>query len=128
MGANSPYLFGKHLQAETRIELFKQATDTRPPEIASQGVRPLVTFGERWVTSIFDLFEENVRYFSPLLPEDRTASGEPIIEGQSPTLHHLNLHNGTVWRWNRPIYAPGKQRAHIRVENRILPAGPTATD
>ncbi len=128
LAANSPLFLGRKLWHESRIPVFQQAIDTRTPELVAQGVRPRVWFGERWITSVFDLFEENVRYFSPLLPEDRTASGEPIIEGQSPTLHHLNLHNGTVWRWNRPIYAPGKQRAHIRVENRILPAGPTVTD
>ena len=69
LGANSPYFFGHALWAETRIELFTQATDTRPDELKTQGVRPRVWFGERWITSIFDLFEENVRYFPSLLPE-----------------------------------------------------------
>ena len=68
VGANSPFLFGRQLWAETRIALFEQATDTRPDELKAQGVRPRVWFGERWITSIFDLFEENVRYFPPLLP------------------------------------------------------------
>ena len=68
IGANSPYLYGRRLWAETRIALFEQATDTRPDELKAQGVRPRVWFGERWITSIFDLFEENVRYFPPLLP------------------------------------------------------------
>ena len=63
VGANSPYLFGRRLWDETRIALFEQATDTRPDELKNQGVRPRVWFGERWITSIFDLFEENVRYF-----------------------------------------------------------------
>lgn len=128
LSANSPLFLGRKLWHESRIPVFQQAIDTRTPELVAQGVRPRVWFGERWITSVFDLFEENVRYFSPLLPESREDSGKPIIEGQSPTLHHLNLHNGTVWRWNRPIYAPGMQRAHIRVENRILPAGPTVVD
>ena len=69
LGANSPYFFGHELWSETRIELFAQATDTRPDELKAQGVRPRVWFGERWITSIFDLFEENVRYFPSLLPE-----------------------------------------------------------
>ena len=68
VGANSPFLYGRQLWAETRIALFEQATDTRPDELKAQGVRPRVWFGERWITSIFDLFEENVRYFPPLLP------------------------------------------------------------
>ncbi|RSZ61286.1 glutamate--cysteine ligase [Corynebacterium hylobatis] len=128
LSANSPLFLGRKLWHESRVPVFQQSIDTRTPELVAQGVRPRVWFGERWINSVFDLFEENVRYFSPLLPEAREDSGKPIIEGQSPTLHHLNLHNGTVWRWNRPIYAPGKQRAHIRVENRILAAGPTITD
>src|SRR3712207_1541455 len=68
VGANTPFLYGRHLWSETRIALFEQATDTRPEELRAQGVRPRVWFGERWITSIFDLFEENVRYFPPLLP------------------------------------------------------------
>ena len=68
VGANSPFFFGKELWRETRIALFEQATDTRPDELKAQGVRPRVWFGERWITSIFDLFEENVRYFPALLP------------------------------------------------------------
>jgi hypothetical protein len=38
------------------------------------------------------------------------------------------LHNGTVWRWNRPIYDPGTDLPHLRLENRLLPAGPTPAD
>src|SRR5215218_683713 len=68
IGANSPFFFGRELWRETRIALFEQATDTRPEELKAQGVRPRVWFGERWITSIFDLFEENVRYFPSLLP------------------------------------------------------------
>jgi hypothetical protein len=68
LGANSPYLFGKQLWSESRIALFEQSTDTRPDELKAQGVRPRVWFGDRWITSIFDLFEENVRYYSALLP------------------------------------------------------------
>ena len=68
VGANSPFLFGRELVAESRIPLFEQSTDTRPEELKTQGVRPRVWFGERWITSIFDLFEENSRYFPALLP------------------------------------------------------------
>lgn len=128
LSANSPLFLGHRLWAENRIPVFRQSIDTRTPELVAQGVRPRVWFGERWITSIFDLFEENVRYFSPLLPEPREVSGTPMMTGKTPALHYLNLHNGTVWRWNRPIYAPGEERAHLRVENRLLPAGPTVTD
>src|SRR6185437_13505313 len=129
LGANAPFLFGKELWRETRVPLFEQATDTRAEELKAQGVRPRVWFGERWITSIFDLFEENVRYFPALLPicddHDPTAQLE---RGETPTLAELSLHNGTIYRWNRPIYAVVGDRPHLRVENRVLPAGPTVVD
>ena len=129
LGANSPYFFGHQLWSETRIELFAQATDTRPDELKAQGVRPRVWFGERWITSIFDLFEENVRYFPSLLPE--LSDEDPVAElaaGRTPHLPELRLHNGTVYRWNRPVYDVVNGRPHLRVENRVLPAGPTVVD
>ena len=129
LGANSPYFFGRELWRETRTELFLQSTDTRPAELRNQGVRPRVWFGERWITSIFDLFEENVRYFPSLLPE--LSDEDPVAEleaGRAPRLQELRLHNGTVWRWNRPVYDIVDGRPHVRVENRVLPAGPTVID
>lgn len=131
LSANSPLFLGRKLWHESRVPVFEQSIDTRTPELVAQGVRPRVWFGERWITSIFDLFEENVRYFPPLLPESREDSGSPLMKGKAPALHYLNLHNGTVWRWNRPIYAPsdsGEGIAHLRVENRLLSAGPTVVD
>jgi hypothetical protein len=129
MGANAPYLFGKQLWAETRIALFEQATDTRPDELKAQGVRPRVWFGDRWITSIFDLFEENVQYYSALLPlTDDEDPVEVLARGDTPELHELRLHNGTVYRWNRPIYDVVAGRPHVRVENRVLPAGPSVVD
>jgi hypothetical protein len=129
LGANSPFLYGKQLWAETRIALFEQATDTRSDELKAQGVRPRVWFGERWITSIFDLFEENVRYFPPLLPIcDDEDPVEVLRDGGVPRLVELRLHNGTVYRWNRPVYDIMAGRPHLRVENRVLPAGPTVVD
>ena len=129
LGANAPFLFGKELWRETRIPLFEQATDTRAEEFKAQGVRPRVWFGERWITSIFDLFEENVRYFPALLPicEDEDPA-DLLDRGETPNLPELTLHNGTVYRWNRPVYAVVNGRPHVRVENRVLPAGPTVVD
>ncbi|MGO1884232.1 MAG: glutamate--cysteine ligase [Citricoccus sp.] len=138
LAANSPLFLGSRLWAETRIPVFQQAADTRGPELARQGVRPRVWFGERWVEGIEDLFEENIAFFPALLPElsgdvSSTAAG-------APRLSELLLHNGTVYRWNRPIYDPGKDErtddagtspalpANLRVENRLLPAGPTVVD
>ena len=105
LGANSPYFFGHQLWSETRIELFAQSTDTRPEELKTQGVRPRVWFGERWITSVLDLFKENIRYFPSLLPE--VSDEDPVAElaaGRTPHLAELRLHNGTVYRWNRPVY------------------------
>lgn len=129
VGANSPFLLGKALWHETRIPLFRQATDTRPEELKVQGVRPRVWFGERWITSIFDLFEENVRYFPGLLPEIDTEDPLAKLEaGENPQLTELRMHNGTVWRWNRPVYDVVDGTPHLRIENRVLPAGPTVID
>jgi gamma-glutamyl:cysteine ligase YbdK (ATP-grasp superfamily) len=129
LAANSPFLFGRHLWQETRITLFEQATDTRPDELKQQGVRPRVWFGERWITSVFDLFEENLRYFPALLPicEDEDPLAE-LDRGASPQLAEMSLHNGTIYRWNRPVYAVVDGRPHLRVENRVLPAGPSVAD
>ncbi|MGH3254952.1 MAG: glutamate--cysteine ligase [Streptosporangiaceae bacterium] len=129
LAANSPFLFGKQLWHETRITLFEQSTDTRPDELKEQGVRPRVWFGERWITSVFDLFEENLRYFPALLPicedEDPLAV---LDDGAIPLLAEMSLHNGTIYRWNRPVYGVVNGTPHLRVENRVLPAGPTIAD
>jgi gamma-glutamyl:cysteine ligase YbdK (ATP-grasp superfamily) len=129
LGANSPFFLGKELWRETRIPLFEQATDTRPEELKAQGVRPRVWFGERWITSVFDLFEENIRYFSALLPIVNDEDPVQTLErGDIPGLWELRLHNGTIYRWNRPVYAVVNGTPHLRVENRVLPAGPTVVD
>jgi hypothetical protein len=129
VAANSPFLLGRALWHETRIPLFEQALDSRLPELRNQGMRPRVWFGERWITSAFDLFEENVRYFSPLLPE--TQDEDPLVilaAGGAPSLSELRLHNSTIWRWNRPVYDVADGVPHLRIENRVLPAGPTVID
>ncbi len=129
LAANSPFLLGRALWHETRIPLFEQSTDTRSPELRNQGVRPRVWFGERWINSIFDLFEENARYFSPLLPQ--TEDEDPLAvlaAGGAPSLSELRLHNSTIWRWNRPVYDVTAGVPHLRIENRVLPAGPTVID
>ncbi|MBA8826741.1 gamma-glutamyl:cysteine ligase YbdK (ATP-grasp superfamily) [Saccharopolyspora lacisalsi] len=129
IGANSPFLLGKALWQETRIPLFQQATDARPEELKNQGVRPRAWFGERWITSIFDLFEENVRYFPALFPQpDEEDPVAALDAGRTPTLAELRMHNGTIWRWNRPVYDLVEGVGHLRVENRVLPAGPTVID
>jgi hypothetical protein len=133
VGSNSPFFLGKQLWHETRIALFEQGVDTRPEELRAQGVRPRVWFGERWINSVMDLYEENVSYFPSLLPmlsdEDPLAV---LSRGEIPALKEMSLHNGTIWRWNRAVYGSGVEtgsdRPHLRVENRVLPAGPTVAD
>ncbi len=129
IGANSPFLLGKELWRESRIALFQQAIDTRSEELTAQGVRPRVWFGEAWIDDVMDLFDENVRYFPALLPLlDEEDPVQALERGDIPRLHELNLHNGTIYRWNRPIYAIARGKPHLRVENRVLPAGPTMVD
>ncbi|WP_374929432.1 glutamate--cysteine ligase [Kytococcus sedentarius] len=137
VGANSPFLFGKRLWAETRIPLFEQVLDTRTPELRNQNVRSRAIFGRDWITSPADLFRENIGSYPALLPElfelpateGGPGSAHPgNLKGQAPELPRLLLHNGTVWRWNRGIYDVVDGVPHLRVENRVLPAGPTAAD
>jgi gamma-glutamyl:cysteine ligase YbdK (ATP-grasp superfamily) len=129
LAANSPFLFGRQLWHETRIPLFEQSTDTRPDELKEQGVRPRVWFGERWITSVFDLFEENIRYFPALLPICEDEDPLAVLDGgATPQLAEMSLHNGTIYRWNRPVYGVVGGQPHLRVENRVLPAGPTIAD
>ncbi|HEY4421373.1 MAG TPA: glutamate--cysteine ligase [Pseudonocardia sp.] len=129
VAANSPFLLGSRLWAETRVPLFEQSCDVRTPELRNQGVRPRVWFGERWITSIHDLFSENGRYFPALMPvtEDTDPMAE-LHDGHVPGLDELRLHNGTIWRWNRPVYDVADGMPHVRIENRVLPAGPTPLD
>ena len=107
VGANSPFLFGKRLWAETRIALFEQATDTRPEELKAQGVRPRVWFGERWITSIFDLFEENVRYFPALLPICDDEDPVAVLDGRRRAAPRRAA---AAQRHDLPLEPPGLRR------------------
>ncbi len=134
LAANSPFFAERRLWAETRLPLFTQAVDTRSVELRRQGVAPRVTFGRGWVDSAMDLFAEDVDLYPPLIPQlgDQDPA-HALARGQVPPLEELLMHTSTVWRWNRAIYdvAPddsGEQRPHLRVENRVLPSGPTTAD
>jgi CBS domain-containing protein len=126
---NSPLLLGKRLWHETRIALFQQATDTRGPE-TGRTIVPRVTFGRAWVErSVLEIYREDVARFRPILgAADDERPLEVLKRGGVPTLSSLRLHNGTVWRWNRPCYGITDGRPHLRIENRILPSGPTIED
>jgi CBS domain-containing protein len=127
---NSPVLMGHRLWHETRVALFQQSVDTRSQVIAQRGSRSRVNFGERWLeNSILEIFRADVARFRSLIAVTPEESPLEVLErGEIPQLKALRLHNGTVYRWNRPCYGVQNGRAHLRIENRILPAGPTVAD
>lgn len=127
---NSPILFGKRLWQETRLAVFQHSADerSRAQLLRSQPTR--VGFGERWMkNSIIELLHDQVTRFRPImirLPEE--SSLQVLARGETPALSALFLHNGTVWPWNRACYGVENGVAHLRIENRALPAGPTVVD
>jgi CBS domain-containing protein len=128
---NSPLLLGSRLWEETRIALFRQSIDTRTDHQLSRGSRPRVFFGDSWVRrGILDLIREDIARFRVVLPIDdgEPLPGDVLDQGGIPRLSALALHNGTIYRWNRPCYGVGGGKPHLRIENRPLPAGPTAVD
>ena len=118
--ANSPLVLGKCCWQESRIGIFKQSVDTRNPQEIEDHVVPRVHLGKGYIDSLLDLFEDNF-YYSPILPE--------VLDRPIEDLHHLALHNGTIWRWVRPIIARNKDGSyHLRLELRVVPSGPTLVD
>jgi CBS domain-containing protein len=131
---NSPLLFGKRLWAETRIALFEQSVDTRRPGHHVRDRAARVSFGDGWVTSsVAELYKDDITRYRPLLAPDEYDDPLALLaEGSVPTLPALRLHTGTVWRWNRACYGishiAGGDVPHLRIENRILPSGPSTID
>ncbi len=127
---NSPILFGKHLWNETRIALFQQSVDARSGTLHVRELSPRVRFGEDWLTaSVTELFQEDVARFRVLLTSEIDEDPlEALRRGAAPKLDALRLHNGTVYRWNRPCYGVTNGSPHLRIECRVLPAGPTVVD
>ena len=127
---NSPLLFGRRLWQETRVALFQHSTDARSgPELArSHPAR--VSFGDAWLKdSVIALFHDQISRFRPIMitqPDEDPF--QVLARGGVPLLSALRMHNGTVWRWNRACYGIEDGVAHLRVENRALPAGPTVID
>ena len=130
VATNSPVLFGKRLWKETRIALFQQAVDTRSSNLYLREMSPRVHFGSEWVKeSVLELFKEDIARFRVLLTTDLDESPFQVLqEGGVPKLQALQLHNGTVYRWNRACYGILNGKPHLRIENRILPSGPTTVD
>ncbi len=104
--ANSPLLFGHRLWHETRVALFQHSVDERSSAHLARGHPTRVSFGERWLKeSVLEIFREEIARFQVVirtrLEEDPMAV---LARGEAPRLLALRLHNGTVWRWNRPCY------------------------
>jgi hypothetical protein len=119
---NSPVLFGRNLWDETRIPLFEQAVATGAGHNTGRDATHRVTFGSGYVReSVLECFVENESFFPCLLPMH--------FPDGAPTLEHLRLHNGTIWRWNRPLVGFDAQGTpHFRIEHRTLPSGPSVLD
>ncbi len=119
VSANSPFLFGRNLWDETRIPLFEQSVAVTQGAISK---RNRVTFGHRYVReSLMECFEENLENFAVLLPE--------LVDEPPEKLCHLRLHNGTIWRWNRPLIGfDSEGNPNLRIEHRVVPAGPSLVD
>lgn len=128
--ANSPLLFGRRLWAETRIALFQQSLDTRSATLHLREVSPRVRFGEKWVTeSVVELFQEDIARFRVLLATQVEEDPFEVLDrGGVPKLQALQLHNGTVYRWNRPCYGITDGKPHLRIECRSLASGPSVVD
>lgn len=131
ISANSPVVFGKRLWHETRIALFQQSLDTRTSHDHMRERSPRVSFGRDWIHhSIMEIYKEDIARFRVLLSSDVEEDSLAMIrEGQVPRLRALQVHNSTVYRWNRPCYGISENgKPHLRIENRILPSGPSVLD
>lgn len=128
---NSPMLMGRELWEETRIALFTQSVDTRKSSFLLNEREPRVGFGTAWASgSAADFFKKSIVRFRSLISTDfeETTSLQQLQEGKIPKLTALNLHNGTVYPWNRLCYGLSNGKPHLRIENRYLPSGPTTAD
>ena len=131
LAANSPLVFGKRLWHESRIAMFQQSVDTRTSQQHLRDRSPRVNFGNGWLRkSILEIYKEDISRFRVLMTADeKEDSWEKINEGITPKLKALQVHNSTVYRWNRPCYGiSANGKPHLRIENRVLPAGPTVVD
>ncbi|MDT8451446.1 MAG: glutamate-cysteine ligase family protein [Gammaproteobacteria bacterium] len=122
VSANSPCLFGKRLWQETRIPVFEQAVPTGGYGGAASGPLRRVSFGTGYARdSLFECFQENLQHFPILLPVHYQAKRDE--------LRHLRLHNGTIWRWNRPLIGFDEAvQPHLRIEHRVCASAPSTID
>ena len=131
IAANSPIVFGKRLWHETRIAIFQQSIDTRTTHDHMRERSPRVSLGSDWLQdSILEIYREDIARFRVLIGSDLKEDALVAIKnGNVPKLRALGVHNSTVYRWNRPCYGISENgKPHLRIENRVLPAGPTVLD
>jgi len=131
IAANSPIVFGRRLWHESRIALFQQALDIRTTQEHMRERSPRVSFGNSWLdNSILEIYKEDIARFRVLLSTDVEEDAlRQIARKEVPQLKALQIHNSTVYRWNRPCYGISDNgQPHLRIENRVLPAGPTTQD
>ena len=127
---NSPLLLGKELWMETRIALFRQSLDIRHAGIYVRDKQPRVAFGHDWLNeSVVEIFKDDVAKYRLLISaEFENSSLDLLNSGTIPDLRAMNLHNGTLYKWNRACYGVGSGIPHLRIENRYIPSGPTPHD
>lgn len=127
---NSPLLFGHRLWQETRVALFQHSTDARSRTQLARSQPTRVSFGDKWIErSVIELFHDQIARFRPIMiskPDENPF--QVLARGETPLLSALRMHNSTVWRWNRGCYGVLDGVAHLRIENRALPSGPTVQD
>ncbi len=131
MAANSPIVFGRRLWHESRIAMFQQAIDTRTTHDHMRERYPRVSFGNGWLEdSVLNIHREDIARFRVLISSDVEEDAfEKISKKIAPKLRALQVHNSTVYRWNRPCYGISPNgKPHLRIENRVIPAGPTVLD
>ena len=127
---NSPILLGHRLWHESRIAVFEHSIDARSETHQARGLRPRVHFGDHWVDEgVVEIFKEDIARFRVILTTECEEDVLGMVErGEAPRLNALRLHNGTIYRWNRPCYGVHNGVAHLRIENRVIPSGPSVLD
>ncbi len=130
ISTNSPIVFGRRLWAETRIALFRQAVDSRNKTHHIRETEARVSFGTRWVRqSVLEIFREDIARFRTLVGTDLDEDPMKMLDrGEIPQLKALRLHNGSIYRWNRACFGITEGKPHLRIENRVMPAGPSTLD
>jgi CBS domain-containing protein len=127
---NSPLMMGNELWSETRIALFQQSIDLRKTTRMPRKRQPRVSFGNDWIReSVSEIYKDDISRYTLLITSDlKDWSYQQAKEGKNPTLTALQLHNGTIYKWNRPCYGITNGKPHLRIENRYIPSGPTIKD